>query len=592
MAMTQRLMPITVFALVMTALPFIPGMPPFWIVLLDNIGLAALVAMGLVILTGVGGLTSFGQAAFCGFGAYTTAVLTTAYGVSPWLTLPIAMVVSGIAAVALGLVTVRLSGHYLPLGTIAWGIALFYLFSKLEFLGRNDGISGIPPLSIGGLRMIDPGTIYFAIWIAVLVCALLTMNLLDSRTGRAIRALRRGHVAAEAFGVQTPRAKLLVFIYAAVLAGLSGWLYAHFQRAANPTPFGAQAGIEYLFIAVVGGAGYVWGAVLGAGIVVVLKEILQSYLPYIFGGQSQLETIVFGILLVLLLQLAPTGVWPWLMARLPFKPTRKRPDKLLALPARPRPDATSGVLLHLERMRKQFGGVIAVNDVSFDVQAREIVALIGPNGAGKSTTFNLITGVLAASGGTISVLGRNIDNAPPQEVARLGIARTFQHVKLVPDMSVLENVAIGAHLRGHAGALSSMFRLDRADEARLLAEAARQIERVGLADQIDQLAGSLSLGQQRIVEIARALCVDPMLLLLDEPAAGLRHLEKQRLAALLRQLRDGGMSVLLVEHDMGFVMDLADRIVVLDFGTKIAEGTPDAIKKNPDVIKAYLGAVA
>jgi ABC-type branched-subunit amino acid transport system ATPase component/ABC-type branched-subunit amino acid transport system permease subunit len=591
MAMTQRL-PILLFALVMAAIPFIPGMPPFWIVLLDNIGLSALVAMGLVLLTGVGGLTSFGQAAFCGFGAYTTAVLTTTYGMSPWLTLPLSLLVSGIAAVVLGLVTVRLSGHYLPLGTIAWGIGLFYLFSKLEFLGRNDGISGIPPLTIGNLRMLDPGTIYFAIWIAVLISALLTMNLLDSRTGRAIRALRRGHIAAEAFGVQTPRAKLLVFIYAAVLAGLSGWFYAHFQRAANPTPFGAQAGIEYLFIAVVGGAGYVWGGVLGAAIVVILKEILQSYLPYVFHGEGQLETIVFGILLVALLQLAPTGVWPWLMARLPFKPNRKHPDTSLTLPARPSAAASSAVLLQIDHARKQFGGVIAVNDVSFDVQAKEIVALIGPNGAGKSTTFNLITGVLTSSGGSISVLGKNIDNAPPQEVAKLGVSRTFQHVKLVPDMTVLENVAIGAHLRGHAGALSSMFRLDRADEAKLLAEAARQIARVGLADQIDALAGSLSLGQQRIVEIARALCVDPMLLLLDEPAAGLRHMEKQQLAALLRQLRDGGMSVLLVEHDMGFVMDLADRIVVLDFGTKIAEGTPAAIKTNPEVIKAYLGAVA
>ena len=384
-----------------------------------------------------------------------------------------------------------------------------------------------------------------------------------------------------------------MFIYAAVLAGLSGWLYAHFQRATNPTPFGAQAGIEYLFIAVVGGAGYVWGGVLGAAIVVILKEILQSYLPYIFGGQAQLETIVFGILLVLLLQLAPTGVWPWLTARLPFKPGRKRPDTTLALAPRTRAAAAApSVLLQVSHARKQFGGVIAVNDVSFDVQAREIVALIGPNGAGKSTTFNLITGVLTSSGGTISVLGKKINNAPPQQVTKLGIARTFQHVKLVPDMTVLENVAIGAHLRGHCGALASMFRFDRADEAKLLAEAARQIERVGLSDQIDALAGSLSLGQQRIVEIARALCVDPMLLLLDEPAAGLRHMEKQRLAALLRGLRDGGMSVLLVEHDMGFVMDLANRIVVLDFGTKIAEGAPEAIKTNPDVIKAYLGAVA
>jgi branched-chain amino acid transport system permease protein len=377
-----------------------------------------------------------------------------------------------------------------------------------------------------------------------------------------------------------------------VLAGLSGWLYAHFQRAANPTPFGAQAGIEYLFIAVVGGAGYVWGAVLGAAIVVVLKEILQSYLPLVFGGQGQLEIIVFGILLVVLLQLAPTGVWPWLMSLMRFEFGRKRTDTSIAPLTHARPNLQSGTLLQIDNARKQFGGVIAVNNVSFDVQAREIVALIGPNGAGKSTTFNLITGVLTSSGGTISLLGKNIDNAPPQEVVKLGVARTFQHVKLVSDMTVLENVAIGAHLRGHAGAIASMLRLDRADEAGLLAEAARQIERVGLSEQINQLAGSLSLGQQRIVEIARALCVDPILLLLDEPAAGLRHMEKQRLAALLRQLRDGGMSVLLVEHDMGFVMDLADRIVVLDFGTKIAEGAPGAIKSNPDVIKAYLGAAS
>src|SRR5215218_682711 len=459
--MTQRL-PLLIFAAVMAAIPFIPGIPPFWIVLLDNIGLAALVAIGLVILTGVGGLTSFGQAAFCGFGAYTTAVLTTTYGWSPWLSLPASLIVAGLVAVLLGLITVRLSGHYLPLGTIAWGISLYYIFSKVEMLGRNDGISGIPPLSIGAVKFGDPRAIYFIIWLAVIIAAVLTMNLLDSRTGRAVRALRRGHVAAEAFGVPTARMKLLVFIHAAVLAGLSGWLYAHFQLFVNPTPFGLNAGIEYLFVAVVGGAGYVWGAVLGAGVVTILKDILQGVLPALFKVQAQLETIVFGAMLVLLLQVAPGGLWPRLMALLPWRSAGAKTiaTDAAVLPVRVKAADGEGALLDVRQARKQFGGVVAVNNVSFDVHAREIVALIGPNGAGKSTMFNLITGVLPANGGEISTHGKRIDGASPQNIVRLGIARTFQHVKLIPDMTVLENVALGAHLRGHAGAIASLLRFD------------------------------------------------------------------------------------------------------------------------------------
>jgi branched-chain amino acid transport system permease protein len=242
-------------------------------------------------------------------------------------------------------------------------------------------------------------------------------------------------------------------------------------------------------------------------------------------------------------------------------------------------------------MTKQFGGLVAVNQVSFAVRAGEIAGLIGPNGAGKSTTFNLLTGVARLTFGAVRYLGQDIGRLSSREVAQRGVARTFQHVKLSPQMSVLDNVAIGAHLRGRASALASLFRLDRAEEARIFREAALQLERVGLAEDMHKPAGSLALGQQRVAEIARALCLDPALLLLDEPAAGLRFAEKERLAALLMKLREAGMSVLLVEHDMDFVMKLTDHLIVLDFGQKIAEGDPASVSANPAVLEAYLGGI-
>ncbi|MFL9824067.1 ABC transporter permease subunit [Rhodoplanes sp. SY1] len=569
--------------------PLVPGVPDFWITLAGYIGLSSLVAIGLVLLTGVGGMTSFGQAAFVGFGAYTTAVLTKDFGVSPWLTLPASLATTGAMALLIGAVTVRLSGHFLPLGTIAWGIAFFYLFGNVEALGRFDGINGIPPLDVLGIPLIDARAVFYPIWIAVILAVILSENLLDSRMGRAIRALRDGRLAAESFGIDTARVKLVVFVYAALLAGLSGWLYAHVQRAVSPSPFGLNAGIEYLLMAVLGGAGHVLGGVLGAGIVTLLKDQLQDILPKLIGADGSFETIVFGILMVVVLQVARDGLWPLVMRLLP-KPPPKTVAAGVPLPARTMPDRGSP-LLAMEKARKQFGGLVAVNDVSFEVKAGEIVGLIGPNGAGKSTTFNLLTGVLPATTGEITLSGERIERSSARAIARRGVARTFQHVKLARQMTVLENVALGAHLRGSKGVVAAMLRLDRADETRLLGEATRQLDRVGLGAHLHKPATSLALGQQRVAEIARALCLDPQLLLLDEPAAGLRFAEKQQLGALLARLRDEGVSILLVEHDMDFVMKLTDHIVVLDFGKKIAEGPPAAVAADPAVLEAYLGGV-
>ena len=585
--MTARRIALALFAVFLVLLPLLP-VPEFWITQANYIGLYTLVVIGIVLLTGIAGLISFGQAAFVGLGAYTAAYLTLTYGVSPWLTVWIGLAFTAAAALVLALVTLRMSGHYLPLATIAWGLSLFYLLGNLAFLGKYDGLLGIPALSFFGTTLNTGRTFFYLLWSIVVVAAIAVTHLLDSRAGRAIRAVKGGTTMAEAMGVDTFRVKVAVFVVAALLASISGWLFAHFQRTVNPSPFGLNMGIEYLFMAVLGGVGHVWGALVGAGVVQILKDQLQVWLPRLMGTSGNYEIIVFGIVLVLMLQYARDGIWAFVDRALPR--ARRPVDWADAPPLAERQRPPHGeTVLDVRAARKEFGGLVAVNDVSFQVRAGEILGLIGPNGAGKSTTFNLVTGVLPATRGEIALLGRRIDALASREIARLGVARTFQHVKMIGSMTVLENVALGAHLRGRHGMAAAMLRLDRAEERRLMREAERQLRRIGIAELMHEQAGNLALGQQRLMEIARALAADPILLLLDEPAAGLRLKEKEGLADVLRQLRGEGLSILLVEHDMDLVMGLVDRVVVMEFGTKLIEGTPEEVQASPAVRAAYLG---
>ena len=578
------------FVIVMAALPLLP-VPNFWITQLNYIGLFSLVTLGLVLLTGVGGLTSFGQAAFAGIGAYTTAYLCTKVGLSPWIGLLVGLALTGGVSLLLGWLTLRMSGHYLPLAPIAGCLALYFTMGNLDALGKYDGLLGVPPIDIFGFSFKEERRIYMLIWVAALASALAVVHLLDSRPGRVMRSLNLnrggGITMPEAMGASTFRCKVVMFVIAALLASLSGWLFAHMQRSVNPSPFGIKFGIEYLFMVVLGGVGNVWGAFTGAALVKLTEDQLQVLLPRLIGSAGSYETIVFGIVLVMVLKFAPGGVWPMIERRLPRRRHQALGDAP-PLPERDKPQRGEPLLRALA-VRKTFGGLVAVNDISFTINAGDIVGLIGPNGAGKSTTFNLISGVLPLSGGEVWLRGQRIDGLPSREVARRGLSRTFQHVKLVPEMTVLENVALGTYLRTKSGPLAAMLRLDRAEERRALYAAEIQLQRIGLAEQRHELAGNLALGPQRLVEIARALASDPALLLLDEPAAGLRHKEKEALAAVLRQLKAEGLSLLLVEHDMDFVMNLTDRIVVMEFGTWLIEGTPAEVQASPAVRAAYLG---
>ena len=571
-----------------------------------DIGVYALIygiaALGLSLLMGLAGQVNLGQAAFFAIGAYTQGVLVTRYGVALPAAAVVAVALAMLAALLVGLPLLRLRGHYLALATLGLGVIVTVAATESDYLGATSGIYGIAKPEFGGRRYDSAAEFFWLLAPVMFLAVLFARNVVAGRIGRALGAINDSEVAAECLGADTFRLRLQVFVLSAGYAGLAGVAYVHWIGVVNPNAANFPLSVEFLLMAVLGGLGSVWGAVIGAVTVEFLDEGLRDAIPRLIPhAVGEVQLIGFGVVLTAVVLFVPGGLydlWRRVVTRL-----RRRTEAPAALdgstvdttddtPVLERPDrpAPGTTLLSVDGLVRRFGGVTALDGVSFDVRAGEIFGLIGPNGAGKTTCFNIISGVLAASGGSVRLRGTRIDGRKPHVSARARATRTFQNLQIFGSTTVRGNVAVGRHLRGRSGLLRAALVLPARAEERAIARSVDGIlALVGIADAADRPAADLSFGRQRLVEIARALALEPDLLLLDEPMAGLSGGERADLARLLRRLRAGGMAIVLVEHDVEAVLALADRVAVLDDGTLIALGRPDEVRHDPAVVAAYLG---
>lgn len=559
------------------------------------VGLFSLIVIGLTLLAGHAGQVSLGQAAFYGIGAYISAITTLRLGLPPVLGVMLAVTGAAFLAYLIGAPIFFLRGHFLVLGTLGLNIVVDVVIRNVQGLtGGPTGLTGIPPLSVGSTIIAGDRAYYYLIWTLVLVALWLGRNLIYSRIGRALAAIRASEVAAATLGINPAFYKARMLALSAAFAGLAGALYVHYLGFVSPSPFAFNFSIDLLVMSVLGGIAYLPGAVLGTAVLTVLREVLRTIMPRLLGtgASAEYEIVVFGLLLALVVVLAPGGIWHWLAAVLRLD-AGESPAPLPKPLSRERKGVGEGgsgaTLLRVEKLQKRFGGILAVRALSFEVKQGEIYAIIGPNGAGKTTAFNLISGVLRPTSGEIVLRDRIITHLHPYDIAGLGVARTFQTPQVFSDFTVLNNVMMGLHRSLHTGFLGAMFGLGRREDARAASEAAGYLERVGMLDRAMDRAGALPFGAQRLLELSRALATQPALLLLDEPASGLSTTERRELVHLIRQIRESGVTVLLVEHDVSLVMGLADRVLVLNYGEQIAEGTPAQVRADPRVIGAYLG---
>ncbi|SCB47503.1 branched-chain amino acid ABC transporter ATP-binding protein/permease [Rhizobium multihospitium] len=549
-----------------------------------------LCAAGMNVLLGFAGQKSLGQAGLFAAGAYTVALLTTLYGFGPWTSLLIACFVSAIFGVLIAVPSLRVRGPSLAMVTLAFGIVIEKLVAEgSDIFGGAMGIYAIQPLTFNGV----PFTMLQWVWFGLALCLvthILLRNLLKGRFGRAFLSLQADEIAAGAVGVPVYRYKVLAFVIAAVTCGLAGALVAQQNQYINSDFINFNLSIFILLLVLFGGSGSLSGPLLGSVSLVIIGAVLARW--------TWAEHFVNGALLLFALFAMPKGL-AGVIAKL-----AKRSGKSVAASETPatlnqkiclpttQADVPGSALMTIDSLHKAFGGVVPAKDISVRLTTGHIHALIGPNGAGKSTFINMLTGIISVDRGSIKLRDRDITGHKVHDICRRGIARTFQNLRLFQDLSVRQNVLLGQHSRMKNGFFSSLLGLPLAkrEEESAMKKVDDVLRFTGLTQYAEAPAGSLAYGLQRRVELARALASEPQLLLLDEPAAGLNPQETAELGQLLVRIREEGVTILLIEHHMDLVMTISDHVVVLDYGQKIAEGSPDKVQSNPRVMEAYLGA--